>query len=85
MFRLQSRILQTLSKRSSSLLQTRNYMTPNYEFRESIDRGREQYRVKNAIVSLSLCGLITGIYFYSMYAVDQEDYSDVPMPEEKKE
>ncbi|KAJ2780387.1 FKBP12-associated protein [Coemansia javaensis] len=51
-----------------------------YRLRSSIERGRQQYAVRNAAVATGLVGLCAAVYFYSLYAVKQEDYSDVPMP-----
>ncbi|KAJ2400884.1 hypothetical protein GGI23_001758 [Coemansia sp. RSA 2559] len=53
-----------------------------YRFRKSIERGRSRYSIRNAITALGLAGAVTGIYFYSLHAVKQEDFSDVPMPPE---
>ncbi|KAJ2798511.1 hypothetical protein H4R21_003903 [Coemansia helicoidea] len=60
-----------------------------YKLRSSIERGRQQYVVRNALTAAGLTGLCAGVYFYSLYAVKQEDFTDVPMPavltEEEKE
>ncbi|KAJ2520477.1 hypothetical protein GGI11_002284 [Coemansia sp. RSA 2049] len=53
-----------------------------YHFRESIERARSPYSLRNGITALALMGLCTGIYFYSLNVVKQEDFSDVPMPPE---
>ncbi|KAJ2162098.1 hypothetical protein GGF46_000973 [Coemansia sp. RSA 552] len=52
-----------------------------YHFRGSIERGRRPYALRNMLTAAGLAGLCSGIYFYSLYAVKQEDYSDVPMPD----
>ncbi|KAJ2829088.1 hypothetical protein GGI24_002226 [Coemansia furcata] len=54
----------------------------DYHYRESIERGRRSYTKRNVATALALGGLVTGIYFYSLKAVRQEDYSDIPMPPE---
>eukprot|EP00013_Stygamoeba_regulata_P001859 CAMPEP_0177629258 /NCGR_PEP_ID=MMETSP0447-20121125/572_1 /TAXON_ID=0 /ORGANISM="Stygamoeba regulata, Strain BSH-02190019" /LENGTH=68 /DNA_ID=CAMNT_0019130567 /DNA_START=68 /DNA_END=274 /DNA_ORIENTATION=- len=44
------------------------------------DYHRELYqkvRVRNAAVGLSLAAAVAGVYFYSMRAVSQDDFSDV--------
>ncbi|KAJ2826938.1 hypothetical protein IWW50_002131, partial [Coemansia erecta] len=51
-----------------------------YRFRSSIERGRRQYTVRNMLTAAGLTGGVAGIYFYSLHAVKQEDYSDIPMP-----
>ncbi|KAJ2900124.1 hypothetical protein IWW38_000664 [Coemansia aciculifera] len=54
----------------------------DYHYRESIERGRQSYTKRNILTAFGLGGIVTGIYFYSLKAVQQEDYSDVPMPPE---
>ncbi|KAJ2641389.1 hypothetical protein GGF44_002145 [Coemansia sp. RSA 1694] len=54
----------------------------DYHYRESIERGRQSYTRRNVLTALGLVGVVTGIYFYSLKAVRQEDYSDIPMPPE---
>ncbi|KAJ1820344.1 hypothetical protein GGH91_000388 [Coemansia sp. RSA 2671] len=54
----------------------------DYHYRESIERGRQSYTKANVLTALGLSGLVAGIYFYSLKAVRQEDYSDIPMPPE---
>ncbi|KAJ2615328.1 hypothetical protein H4S08_001292 [Coemansia sp. RSA 1365] len=51
-----------------------------YRFNDSIERGRQPYAIKNVATAFGLVGLCASVYFYSLYAVKQEDYSDVPMP-----
>ncbi|KAJ1964724.1 hypothetical protein GGI12_001230 [Dipsacomyces acuminosporus] len=53
-----------------------------YHFRKSIERGRQQYSIKNTLTAAGLAGACAGIYFYSLHAVKQEDFSDIPMPPE---
>lgn len=40
-------------------------------------RARAPYRNKNIAVGILLFGAVTGIYFYSMQAVKQDDFTDV--------
>ncbi|KAJ2497716.1 hypothetical protein GGH96_004899 [Coemansia sp. RSA 1972] len=51
-----------------------------YRFRTSIERGRQQYTKRNMMTAAGLCATVMGVYFYSLYAVKQEDYTDIPMP-----
>ncbi|KAJ2080770.1 hypothetical protein H4R24_002814 [Coemansia sp. RSA 988] len=51
-----------------------------YQFTSSIERGRQPYAIRNVATAFGLVGLCASVYFYSLYAVKQEDYSDVPMP-----
>ncbi|KAJ1725695.1 hypothetical protein LPJ53_000174 [Coemansia erecta] len=53
-----------------------------YQFRKSIERGRAAYSVRNVATAVGLFGACAGIYFYSLNAVKQEDFSDIPMPPE---
>ncbi|KAJ2396383.1 hypothetical protein GGI05_001152 [Coemansia sp. RSA 2603] len=53
-----------------------------YQFRKSIERGRAVYSVRNVATAVGLFSLCAGIYFYSLKAVKQEDFSDIPMPPE---
>ncbi|KAI8323499.1 hypothetical protein GQ54DRAFT_296705 [Martensiomyces pterosporus] len=66
------------------LMSTANKQSPygEYHFRKSIERGRQQYSIKNIVTALGLAGGCAGIYFYSLHAVKQEDFSDIPMPPE---
>ncbi|KAJ2550686.1 hypothetical protein EV175_003977 [Coemansia sp. RSA 1933] len=63
---------------------TSGHYTPygEYHFRKSIERGRRRYSIRNFFTALGLLGLCSGIYFYSLYAVKQESFDDVPMPPE---
>ncbi|OMH84687.1 hypothetical protein AX774_g1785 [Zancudomyces culisetae] len=63
----------------------RYLLTPSYSNKESMERGRQQYRMKNAALFAGLSLTAIGIYYYSMYAVGQEDFSDIPLPEPVKE
>ncbi|PVV04706.1 hypothetical protein BB560_000786 [Smittium megazygosporum] len=59
----------------------RRYSIPNNSYKESFERAREPYRVRNAVTFVALSSLAISIYFYSINAVKQEDFSSVPMPE----
>ncbi|OMJ11297.1 hypothetical protein AYI70_g9816 [Smittium culicis] len=52
----------------------RFYAIQNYDFNESFERGRKQYRIRNIATFAGLSGLVFGIYF-----------SDVPMPDKLSE
>ncbi|PVU90075.1 hypothetical protein BB559_004804 [Furculomyces boomerangus] len=56
-----------ISRFRTPSLYKRSYLQKSYEFRESMDR---------------LGSLIVGIYYYTLNVVEQEDYSDIPMPAE---
>ncbi|KAJ2724592.1 FKBP12-associated protein [Coemansia sp. Benny D115] len=57
----------------------------DYHFRKSIERGRRVYSVRNMLTALGLGGVVASVYFYSLKAVKQEDFSDIPMPREPTE
>lgn len=40
-------------------------------------RAREQYRVKNALTGTFITAFIVGVYWYSIMAVKQDDFTDV--------
>ncbi|KAI8369270.1 uncharacterized protein BYT42DRAFT_102737 [Radiomyces spectabilis] len=51
-----------------------------YGFTPALERTRKPFQVRNV---LTLAGLLTftgGVYAYSLLAVKQDDFSDVPMP-----
>ncbi|KAJ1719675.1 hypothetical protein LPJ61_006267, partial [Coemansia biformis] len=43
------------------------------------------YAARNVVTAAGLVGLCASVYFYSLYAVKQEDYSDIPMPAQPSE
>ncbi|KAI9291066.1 hypothetical protein K502DRAFT_271505, partial [Neoconidiobolus thromboides FSU 785] len=45
-----------------------------------LERASKKYRYKNQLLGLSLVLFSTSIFFYSMKAVKQDDFSDVPVP-----
>ncbi|KAI7901451.1 uncharacterized protein BX663DRAFT_553249 [Cokeromyces recurvatus] len=54
--------------------------TKGYGFTPALQRTRKPFAVRNM---LTLAGLLTftgGVYAYSLLAVKQDDFSDVPMP-----
>ncbi|KAJ1807373.1 hypothetical protein LPJ56_004928 [Coemansia sp. RSA 2599] len=73
-----------MSSKKSALDNNREPKTTygEYHFRKSIERGRQAYSVRNFLTALGLFGACAGIYFYSLNAVKQEDFSDIPMPPE---
>lgn len=43
-------------------------------------RAREPFRFRNALTGAVILSFVTGVYFYSISAVKQDDFSDVPLP-----
>ncbi|KAI7826319.1 hypothetical protein BX661DRAFT_183787 [Kickxella alabastrina] len=76
------RYLSTEKLGQQSQIKTKSDTYGEYHFRKSIERGREAYSVKNVFTALALASGCAGIYFYSLSAVKQENFSDVPMPRE---
>ncbi|KAI9247140.1 hypothetical protein BDA99DRAFT_489435 [Phascolomyces articulosus] len=51
-----------------------------YGFSPALERTRQPFRVRNMATLFALLGFTGGVYAYSMLAVKQDDFSDVPMP-----
>ncbi|RUS33842.1 hypothetical protein BC938DRAFT_483571 [Jimgerdemannia flammicorona] len=51
-----------------------------YGFSPALQRTRKPYRARNAATLLVLAGFTAGVYAYSILAVKQDDFSDVPLP-----
>lgn len=43
-------------------------------------RARKPFMVKNALTALGFFGFAAGVYFYSLNALVQDDFADVPIP-----
>ncbi|KAJ1675250.1 hypothetical protein EV182_001634 [Spiromyces aspiralis] len=63
----------------------RAFHDTGYAYRQSIERGRSRYRTRNLLTAASLGLGVIGIYYYVIWSVEQEDYSDIPMPPELTE
>ncbi|KAI9750771.1 MAG: hypothetical protein M1815_001582 [Lichina confinis] len=50
----------------------------------SLLRARRPFLVKNAITGLSLFGMCVGIYAWTIHAIAQDDFEDVPIPDPPK-
>ncbi|KAK3659050.1 hypothetical protein LTR56_001487 [Elasticomyces elasticus] len=44
-------------------------------------RARQPYLVKNAVTGLFIIGFVAGVYSWTIRAIGQDDFSDVPMPD----
>ncbi|CDH50958.1 hypothetical protein RO3G_16030 [Lichtheimia corymbifera JMRC:FSU:9682] len=51
-----------------------------YGFSPALQRTRQPFRARNMLTLLGLLTFTGGVYAYSMLAVKQDDFSDVPMP-----
>jgi hypothetical protein len=53
-----------------------------YGVSPGLARARLPFRTKNAFTGLAVGGFIAFVYFYSIRAVKQDDFSDIEMPSE---
>ncbi|CAB4406502.1 unnamed protein product [Rhizophagus irregularis] len=60
--------------------QLSKYQTPKLYFTPAMQRARKPFAVKNAITGLLLFGFCGAVFSYSIMAVKQDDFDDVPMP-----
>ncbi|PKY13381.1 hypothetical protein RhiirB3_296620, partial [Rhizophagus irregularis] len=49
-------------------------------FTPAMQRARKPFAVKNALTGLLLFGFCGAVFSYSIMAVKQDDFDDVPMP-----
>ncbi|KAL6908667.1 hypothetical protein GGI43DRAFT_393325 [Trichoderma evansii] len=47
-------------------------------------RARRPYLFRNAATGLGLFALVSGIYYYTINAVGQDDFADVKVPDEPR-
>ncbi|KAI7858822.1 hypothetical protein BDC45DRAFT_564929 [Circinella umbellata] len=51
-----------------------------YGFSPALERTRQPFRARNMLTLLGLFTFTGGVFAYSMLAVKQDDFSDVPLP-----
>ncbi|KAK6434164.1 hypothetical protein LTR95_009653 [Oleoguttula sp. CCFEE 5521] len=44
-------------------------------------RARQPYLIRNTITGLCIMGFVAGVYSYTIRAIGQDDFSDIPMPD----
>ncbi|KAM0697558.1 hypothetical protein Q7P36_002412 [Cladosporium allicinum] len=44
-------------------------------------RARQPYLAKNIMAGLALLGFVGGVYTYTIKAIGQDDFSDIPIPD----
>ncbi|KAK3072793.1 hypothetical protein LTR53_006165 [Teratosphaeriaceae sp. CCFEE 6253] len=44
-------------------------------------RARQPYLVKNAVTGLFIMGFVAGVYTFTIRAIGQDDFSDIPIPD----
>ncbi|CAG8601859.1 6304_t:CDS:2 [Paraglomus occultum] len=62
------------------LAEPSKYQTKDSTFTPALQRARRPWLVRNALTGIGLLGFVGAVYAYSMYAVKQDDFSDVGMP-----
>ncbi|EMC93127.1 hypothetical protein BAUCODRAFT_150498 [Baudoinia panamericana UAMH 10762] len=44
-------------------------------------RARQPYLVKNALTGVCIIGFVAAVYTYTLRAIGQDDFSDIPIPD----
>ncbi|KAL2058629.1 hypothetical protein ABVK25_001357 [Lepraria finkii] len=57
------------------------YYDKHYRQTAALIRARQPYLVRNIFTGLGLCGFVIGVYSWTINAVAQDDFSDVPIPD----
>ncbi|KAM3419118.1 Cytochrome c oxidase assembly factor 3 [Cercospora zeina] len=47
----------------------------------ALHRARQPYLIKNAVTGLCIFGFVAGVYTWTIKAIGQDDFSDVPIPD----
>ncbi|KAH9817756.1 Coiled-coil domain-containing protein 56 [Teratosphaeria destructans] len=47
----------------------------------SLYRARQPYLVKNALTGVCIVAFVAGVYSWTIRAIGQDDFSDVPIPD----
>ncbi|CAF9909353.1 MAG: hypothetical protein ALECFALPRED_005527 [Alectoria fallacina] len=64
-----------------AILPRSSYYDKHYRQSASLIRARQPYLVRNIFTGLGLCSFTIGVYWYTINAVGQDDFSDVPIPD----
>jgi len=57
------------------------YYDARYRQTAALIRARQPYLIKNIITGVSLFAFTIGVYSFTFYAVGQDDFSDVKVPD----
>ncbi|KAI9882755.1 MAG: Nucleolar protein 12 [Watsoniomyces obsoletus] len=57
------------------------YYDREYRQAASLIRARRPYLIKNAVTGLALFGFTVCVYAYTIHAIAQDDFEDVPIPD----
>ncbi|KAK0510963.1 hypothetical protein JMJ35_006515 [Cladonia borealis] len=58
-----------------------SYYDKHYRPSPALLRARQPYLVKNALTGLAICVFTISVYSWTINAVAQDDFSDVPIPD----
>ncbi|KAK0250170.1 hypothetical protein LTR91_004213 [Friedmanniomyces endolithicus] len=47
----------------------------------SLYRARQPYLIKNAVTGVVIVAFVAGVYSFTIRAIGQDDFSDVPIPD----
>ncbi|QIW96922.1 hypothetical protein AMS68_002440 [Peltaster fructicola] len=57
-----------------------SYYDAKYRPTAALYRARQPYLIKNAVTGLCIIGFVGAVYSFTIKAIGQDDFSDVPMP-----
>ncbi|KAI4134964.1 MAG: hypothetical protein LQ347_001076 [Umbilicaria vellea] len=64
-----------------AVLPRSSYYDKHYRQTAALIRARQPFLIKNIITGTAIFGLVISIYAYTIKAVSQDDFSDVPIPD----
>ncbi|CAF9920120.1 hypothetical protein IMSHALPRED_004820 [Imshaugia aleurites] len=64
-----------------AILPRSSYYDKHYRQSPALIRARQPYLVRNIFTGLGLCAFTIGVYSWTINAVAQDDFSDVPIPD----
>ncbi|CAH1760952.1 8394_t:CDS:2 [Entrophospora sp. SA101] len=56
------------------------YQTSKLTYTPAFQRARKPFIVRNILTGIILVGFVGAVYSYTMFAIKQDDFSDVPIP-----
>jgi len=63
------------------ILPRSTYYDKNYRQTAALIRARQPYLVRNILTGTTIFAFAIGVYAFTIKAVAQDDFSDVPMPD----
>ncbi|WPG97529.1 Hypothetical protein R9X50_00030600 [Acrodontium crateriforme] len=58
-----------------------SYYDKNNRPSAALYRARQPYLVRNAVTGFAIIGFVAAVYSWTIRAIGQDDFSDVPMPD----